>query len=181
MSTSLAHLETLLRSLGAMPGSTWAAVVDAAREARYGADRAVYLEAGGLLYVGEGLLKQYTLSGRNRPSINRFIQQGGTYAIPHNHDTIYVKALQPSTLYLWDAHTLRRLLAEHVGLLSIYMKLRDRQEEQLDTRLWLLEQRGREKLQYFDKRFAGLRAHIRGKDLANYLHLAYAYISQLKG
>ncbi|MFB2117849.1 hypothetical protein [Parapedobacter sp. 2B3] len=180
MDMPLAGLETLLRRLGAVDAGAWAAVTGSMRSARYGIERPIRLEAGGLLYVGEGLLKQYVRHGRTQPAINRFIRQGEVYAVPHDPDPVYIKTIQPSTVYCWDSHTLRRLLLEYPSLLGSYLKIRDMQENALDTRLWLLEQTGKAKLALFDRTFGQLRAHLKGKDLGNYLHLAYAYISQIR-
>jgi len=176
----LAGLKAQLQQVAALDADTWLAVASAAHRAAYAAGRAVHLESGGLIYVGDGLMKQYARPGRTQPAINRFIAGGGLLAVPYDADSYYVKTIQPTTLFYWGELTLRQLLCTNPTLLQAYMKLRDGQEALLDARFRILEQRGTAKLVLMDQLFKGLRAQIKGKDLANFVHLAYGYVSQIK-
>ena len=177
----LDRLKAQLQQAAAVDNDAWLAMGSTARKAVYAANRAVHLVSGGLIYVGEGLIKYYARAGRTQPAINRFVQEDELLAVPYDADLYYDKTLRYTVLFYWDENTLRHLLCANPSLLKGYMKMRDRQEALLDARLRILEQRGMAKLTLMDRLFKGLRAQIKGRDLANFVHLAYGYVSQIKG
>ncbi len=177
----LAHMEALLRQLGPLTEEAWEALRAAARQRRYGADRAVHLEAGGMLYVGSGLLKQYARAGRTKPAIQAFLGRGEPYCCPHASDGAYLKSVLPSELWYWEGHALRQLMAGHPCLIALYMRLRDMQEERLDKRLLLLEARAKEKLALFNDLQPRTASFVKGRDLANHLNMDYTYLIHLRG
>src|SRR5690606_2156940 len=117
-----------IRQFGALSPAAIEALGAATGLHRYGRAKAVHLEAGSMIYVGEGLLKQYARAGRAEPDILRFIRAEEVLLVPYEVDRVYIKTLEKSVLYVWDEYLLRQLMAKHPALLKIYMHLRDVQE-----------------------------------------------------
>lgn len=169
-----------MRSHGALTSEAYEALEASAVERMYTSLKAVMLEAGGMMYVGEGLLTQYALAERTQPSIIRFIQKGQVMFIPYEASTIYVKTINRSVLYYWDEYTLRQLLGSYPELLKIYMQLRDAQEAMLDFKVRLLEEKVRDKLVLFKKYYRDLLPNIKNQDLANFFHVNESTLSRGK-
>jgi CRP-like cAMP-binding protein len=180
MSFTLAALEMLLRNFGPLRSEAWEAIYTATAQRVYSSAKAIHLEAGGMIYVGEGLLKQYARAERTQPGIIRFLQAGEVLFAPYEVNSIYVKTIQRSTLYYWNEHTLRQLIASYPEVLKMYMRLRDLQEGALDFKVLLLEQEVKAKLLLFDQHYPKLRLFIKNKDLANFLHVSESTLSRSK-
>lgn len=174
------NLLTFIHQYGALSYSAVEGLAAIVMQHTYGRAKAVHLEAGSMVYVGEGLLKQYARAGRAEPDIVRFVQAEEVLLVPYEVDRIYIKTLEKSTLYMWDEYLLRQLINQHPELLKIYMQLRDMQEAILDFKLLLLGQEVRQKLDLFDQHYPGLRSRIKNKDLANYLHVHESTLSRSK-
>jgi len=180
MPLSLTALEIWLRTFGPLRPEAWEGIVGAVVKRVYGMGKAVALAPGGMIYVGEGLLKQYARAGRTQPDIIRFLQAGEVLLVPYEADNSYVKTLERSVLYYWDEYALRQIMIAYPELLKIYMKLRDRQEMLLDLKIRLMGEELRNKLPLFDRYYPNLRPFLKNKDLANYLQVHESTLSRSK-
>lgn len=176
----LDSLHQQLHQLGPLRREAWEEMLAVATKRMFRAARAVTLSPGAMLYIAEGLVKQCARSGRTEPDILRFLRAQELMIVPYNADGMYVKTLAPAVIYYWDEYTLRQLMLKHAELLKIYMLLRDTQEHALDIKLLLLGQQIRNKLILFDQYYPSLRAFIKNKDLANYLHVHESTLSRNK-
>lgn len=180
MSFTLTALEMLLRNFSPLRPEAWGAICAATTQRVYSGAKAVHLEAGGMVYVEEGLLKQYARAERTQPGIIRFLQAGEVLFVPYEVNSIYIKTIQRSTLYYWNEHTLRQLIACYPEVLKIYMRLRDLQEDAFGFKVLLLEQEVKAKLLLFDQHYPKLRPFIKNKDLANFLCVSESTLSRSK-
>ncbi|MEH6306176.1 hypothetical protein RYH73_11015 [Olivibacter sp. CPCC 100613] len=169
-----------LKQLGALSNEAWQALTEIVLERRYGNARAVQLDGGSMLYIGEGFIKQYARAERTQPSIVRFITRGQVLFVPYDYHSIYVKTIERSVLYYWDEYTLRQVITAHPQLLKLYMTLRDMQEQALDHKILLLEEEVRHKLILFNKYQGDLWPYVKNKDLANFLHVSESTLSRSK-
>lgn len=172
-------LQQQLQQLGPLTAAAWESILEKASEKPFAANRPIPLPSNGIIYIKEGLLKQYARTGRVHPSINRFLTAGNHLFVPFNTEPIYVKTILNSALWYWTEENIRFLLHQHPELYSIDRKLRDAYEQQLDIRLQILASSGPSKMALFQEHFPGIRPYIKAKDLANYLSIHPNYLSQL--
>jgi CRP-like cAMP-binding protein len=172
-------LQQQLQLLGPLTAAAWESILENVSEKPFEANRPIPLPPNGVIYVKEGLLKQYVRTGRVHPSINRFIAVGKHLFIPFNAEPIYVKTILKSTLWYWTEESIRTLLRQYPELYIIDRKLRDSYERLLDIRLQILESSGPSKMVVFQENLPGIRPYIKAKDLANYFSIHPNYLSQL--
>jgi len=176
---SILPLREQLRQLGPLREEAWRQIEAQAVQRDYAADRPIALPSAGVIYVEEGLLKQYQRSKRIKPCINRFIVTGNYIFTPFAPDSIYIKTILACKLWYWEGEAVCTLLLQYPELYALYQQLRDRYDALLDIRMRILESKHTQKLALFQEHFQEIRPYLRAKDVANYIGVHPNYFSKL--
>ncbi|GAA4777986.1 hypothetical protein GCM10023231_00540 [Olivibacter ginsenosidimutans] len=172
-------LKELLLRLGSLREEAWQELTMRVQQRIYKPYKSIILPPTGVIYVQEGLLKQYQRSEREAAAITRFITTNQHIFIPTQPDNLYIKTILESTLWYWEGEAVHSLLLCYPELYALYQQLRDRYDALLDIRMRILESKHIQKLQLFQEHFHKIRPYLRAKDIANYIGVHPNYISKL--
>jgi|GEM_PF-1072754 len=172
-------LKMQLQQNGPLRTNAWESLCGSYTEHIRPASRTITLDAGDIIYIKQGLLKQCNGYMRTEPAVNRFLRGGQFLFVPYYTGHCYVRSIQRCTLYHWTEATIRQLLTHYPELLLIYRRLYNQFEQLLDVRLQIMERIGAAKVTLFDHYFPQLRPYIKQQDLANYLGMNKNYLSQI--
>lgn len=142
----------------------------------------VMYEPGSIVFIAEGLLKEYDARQRRRPVIINFLNAGNFVIAARYHQHRYLKAVLPVTLVTLGFDEAIALYIKHHELLPLYRAVAANYEGGTLFRYALLEERFTEKrIRLFINRYRAILPFLKKKDMASYLHIEYDYFVRLYG
>lgn len=174
------QLKTNLQQLGAIRPEAWEMILQLHHYDHIHMHNSYIRKAGGLTYIGEGLLKEYTTADRKSPTIINFLgkQQWIITRLHNEHD--YLKACLPTQLLYWTFEDLAQLYQKFPELLDIFHTLCAGYDANIYHRQWMLEPIASQiRILRFKERFHEDLKFLKKKDIANYLQINYSHFVQV--
>ncbi|MCY1521477.1 hypothetical protein D9M68_562900 [compost metagenome] len=135
-----------------------------------------------LIFVANGLLKEYDARKRLKPAIINFITTDSFIVTTTYRQYSYIKAICRSTLISMRFEEAIALYVKYKELLMLYDSIAIHYEEGLSFRYALLEERLiKSRIQAFIHRYKAIIPFLKKKDIANYLHIEYDYFIRQYG
>lgn len=166
-------LKPKLQSLGPLRPEAWERIVQLGQPHHIAAGKNLVRRLGSLVYVAEGLLKEYDHHEREEPAIVNFIGQDQCMVTRGHQQQRQLQACLPSMVYQWDMAALYQLAQEFAELRPIYDALCSEYEVKVMLRMRLLEMPVQKRIDQFKFIFKPMLPYLTKKDMANYLHLEY--------
>lgn len=168
-------LKIHLQSYGALRPEAWDRIVSLITTVHLEPQQHLIREVGSLAYVATGLMKEFDVHDRVKPTILNFFGVGSTvYCITASH-RLYLEAVLPTTVFSLDLAALHTLYLEFEELIKIYLNLRFNYYDSLLLRTHLLEMKPRERVIHFRRTRQLLLPFLQKKEMCNYLNLDYDY------
>lgn len=175
MDHSFLALKIHLQSYGALRPEAWHRITTLITTLQLKPGQHLIREMGSLTYLATGLMKEFDVHERLKPTILNFFGVGETvYCITKSH-RLYLEAILPTTLFSLDLVALHTLHLEFEELIKIYRNLRYNYYEKLLLRMFLLEMPPRKRIIHFRQTHQTLLPFLQKKEMCNYLHLDYDY------
>lgn len=172
----LLPLKTKLQNFGALRPEAWERIVQLCQQTQLKTGESLIRKQGTLAYIAQGLLKEYDAQNRTQPAIINFNGPNQSIITRKHNQNHYLKAANPSLVYYWDFEDLQKLYQEFKELKSIYDALIAEYDELLLFRMQLLELPVQKRIDTFRLIFKPMLPYLKKKDMANYLHISYAYL-----
>ena len=166
-------LKLKLQSLGALRPAAWERIVQLGQQQQIETGNHLVRHLGTLVYVAEGILKEYDHYERQEPAIIHFIGQDQCMVTRRHQQQRQLQACMPCMVYQWDMAELYQLDQDFTELRSIYEELCAEYEMKVMLRMRLLEMPVPERIETFKLIFKPLLPYLKKKDIANYLHISY--------
>lgn len=170
------NLKTKLQSFGALRPEAWERIVQLCQQTNVKTGESLLRKQGTLAYIADGLLKEYDAQNRTQPSIINFNGSNQSLITRKHNQSHYLKATIPTLVYYWDFEDLQKLYQEFKELKAIYDALIAEYDELLLFRMQLLELPVQKRIDTFRLIFKPMLPYLKKKDIANYLHISYAYL-----
>lgn len=175
MEQLLTSLKLKLQGLGALRPEAWESIVELSQQFQISTTENLVRRTGSLVYVAEGLLKEYDHYERERPVIVNFIGQYQCFFTRKHHQHRYLEACMPCVVYQWDFDDLQKLYQHFNELRPVYEMLCAEYEHGVTFRMRLLEMPVKERIKTFKFEYKMVLPFLKKKDIANYLHLHYTH------
>lgn len=179
------HLHALklnLANYGAIRPQAWAKILAHLKEAELKVDESFNREINSIAYVTSGLLKEYDVQFRKKPSIVNFISAGNFLITTKHNQSKYLKAITGTTLVYLEFDDLFSIFSKYNELKPIYDSILANYEEGISFRYILLEERITEvRIQQFITKHRAILSLLKKKDIANYINLEYDYFIRKYG
>ncbi len=175
-------LKLKLASYGAIRPQVWAKILAGLSEIDLKINESFIREIGSVVYVADGLLKEYDTYQRKKPSVVNFIYTGNFLVTSKHNQFKYIKAISPTKLVYLDFDTLISVFLKHKELYSIYNGVIANYDDGIAFRQLILEENTTTaKIQLFIKKYRPILSSLKKKDIANYIHSEYEYFIRIYG
>lgn len=174
--TLIDQFKTKLQSFGALRPEAWERIVQLCQQTELKTGESLIRKQGTLAYIAQGLLKEYDAQNRTQPAIINFNGPKQSIITRKHNQNHYLKAAISTTVWYLDFEDLQKLYQEFKELKSIYDALIAEYDELLLFRMQLLELPVQKRIDTFRLIFKPMLPYLKKKDMANYLHISYAYL-----
>ena len=179
------HLQTLkskLTNFGAIRPQAWTKILTHLKVTELKFDESFNREIGSLVYVADGLLKEYDAQLRKKPAIVNFISAGNFLVTNKSHHSKYTKTIGSAKLVHVTFESLIPLFLKYNELKSIYEGISSNYENGMAFRQLLLEENvATARIQLFINKYRTILPLLKKKDIANYTHIDYEYFIRIYG
>lgn len=179
------HLTTLklkLASYGAIRPTVWTKILSNLKQIELKPDESFKREISVIVYVTNGLLKEYNVQDRKKPAIVNFICTGSFIITTKYSQLRYIKAISNTKLVYLDFDILISLFLKHNELKGIYDCIVASYDEGIAFRQLLLEENiAAARIMLFITRYRAILPSLRKKDISNYIHIDYDYFVRIYG
>ncbi len=169
-------LKPKLQSLGPLRPEAWERIVQLGQQHQIEAGKNLVRHLGTLVYVAEGILKEYDHYERQEPAIIHFIGQDQCLVTRGHQQQRQLQACMPSIVYYWNFDDLTEIYQNFKELKQVYELLCAEYEDGVMFRMRLLEMPVPERIETFKLTFKQLLPYLKKKDMANYLSINYTYL-----
>ncbi|RYD95841.1 MAG: hypothetical protein EOP54_15090 [Sphingobacteriales bacterium] len=173
MEHELCLFKIKLQSLGALRPEAWERIMQLSQQLRITTAKNLVRRPSSLVYVAEGLLKEYDHHEREQPAIINFIGLQQCFVTRRHHQNHYLQACTPCIVYHWDGEALQKLYQDFKELKPVYESLYAEYDEQMMLRMRLLEMSVQERIDAFRLTFKSTIPYLKKTDIANYLNVSY--------
>ncbi len=171
-----------LASYGAIRPQAWAKILSNLRETELKTDESFKREIGSIVYVVDGLLKEYDPQERRKPSIINFISAGNFLTTTKCNQNRYMKAVVPTQLAYLDFDVLISLFLKYNELKAVYDGIWGNYEHGIAFRQLVLEENAAAaRIKLFISKYRSILPSLKKKDIANYIHIEYDYFIRIYG
>ena len=179
---SLIDLKLKLASYGPIRPEVWPKILPRLTETDLKINENFIREIGSVVYVVDGLLKEYDAHQRKNPSIINFISAGNFLVTSRHNQFKYIKAICPTKLLHLNFDAMISLFLKNNELYSIYNGITADYEDGIAFRQLVLEESTTAtKIQLFIKKYRPILSRLKKKDIANYIHVDYEYFIRIYG
>ncbi len=180
--TSFSALKIKLANYGAIRPQAWSKIQLSLKEIELKADESFTREIGALVYVSNGLLKEYDSQLRKKPSIVNFIGEGNfLYTTKHNQAR-YLKAIGTTKLIHINLESMIALFTQYNELKFVFDGVTANYESGIAFRQLILEESSASKrISLFIDNYRSVLPYLKRKEIANYIHVAYDYFIRMYG
>ncbi|RYG07236.1 MAG: hypothetical protein EOO07_27775 [Chitinophagaceae bacterium] len=175
MDQLLLSFKLKLQSLGALRPEAWNRIVELSQQFQISTTNNLIRKNSSLVYVADGLLKEYDQHERELPAIVNFISQYQCFITRKHHQHRYLETCMPCVVYQWSFDDLQNLYQHFNELKPVYEMLCAEYEDGVMLRMRLLEMSVKERIETFKCEFKAVLPFLKKKDIANYLHLHYTH------
>lgn len=148
--------------------------MNAIEETQLAPGESMLRQIGDLIYITNGVLKEYDPRLRKRPAIINFMGAGDVFINRSHAVTQYLKAAIPTKLWIFRYATLWELHSRHPELLHVYRHLSAAYDSRLSYRAYILSHRStQERIELFNDFFKPLLPYLGLRDIANYTAISY--------
>jgi hypothetical protein len=179
------HLSTLkikLANYGAIRPQAWTKILSHLKETELKPDESFVRKITAIVYVADGLIKEYDAQQRKKPSIVNFITAGNFIVTTNHNQTKYLKAIGVTKLIYLDFEVLISLFIKYNELKSIYDGAVANYEDGIAFRQLILEENvSASRIKLFISKYRTILPGLKKKDIANYIHIEYDYFIRIYG
>ncbi|MEJ5994389.1 hypothetical protein WG904_08165 [Pedobacter sp. Du54] len=178
----LSSLKLKLASYGAIRQQAWTKILSHLLETELKTDESFDRKINAIVYVTNGLIKEYETQQRKKPSIVNFINTGNFIITTKHNQTKYLKAIDTTKLIYLDFEALVSLFITYNELKSVYDGVLANYEDGIAFRQLVLEENvASARIKLFIDKHRTILPSLKKKDIANYIHVDYDYFIRIYG
>lgn len=173
-------LKLKLASYGALRPQAWTKILDSLKEIELNDGDNLTSVIGRIVFIAEGIVKEYDPNQRKKPSIVNFISTGNFLVTTKYNQSRYVKAIGTCKLIYLDFEQAISLFIKFNELKSIYNGVLANYENGIAYRQLILEENSAAmRITLFIDHYRSILPYLKKKEVANYVHLAYDYFIRM--
>jgi len=175
-------LKLKLANHGAIRPLAWTKILSHLKEIDLKADESFNRKISAIVYVADGLIKEYDAQSRKKPSIINFIPTGNFIVTTKQNQAKYLKAIGSAKLIYLEFDVFISIFIKYNELKSIYDGAVSNYEDGIAFRQLILEENvAASRIKLFINRYRTILPCLKKKDIANYIHIEYDYFIRMYG